>query len=360
MGTTIPVSLDYGDLELLDSILSSKPPISVTSLSRLLNKSKTYVSKKLRKLERKGFKFTVDLDYWAIGLKLVITIASGHQNMDNISKRFLHSATRLIPNSIFTSYYKPVKDSYGFPSNSKLSGYEDYIEADKVYGSRPDFSKHFDTVKSRIILDKKQIIDEITGVLDDSTSVIAEIRNIERMKNAGRAKITEMDIKIASLLEEYGIISPNTIAEKLGLRKSRVLRRLSIISRYTKSISLSRLPWSKSLPLVIVSSLKTPKLGYAERIVSIISKHPLHKKTFLSTMTGEFITMFYADSKIAEFLAELFNELSMKGYVNYYMTWATTNTSWREYRLVEGPRYSKYTGTWINDMEKNKDVFAKS
>ncbi len=347
----IAVNVDYQDVELLEKILQSKPFTSISSLSRSLDKSKISVSKRLKRLERKGFRFTVDIDYWAIGLKLSIAILRGYKNAKNIETRFLHSIIRLIPNSTLISYYKPIIKGTELDQTESIE-YEDYLEADEVYGSRPDFNKYFDAKESKIVVDKKQLLQDITNSISNSNGVISEIKNMEKIRNAGKAKISEMDIKIVSLLEEYGVISPNLIAEKLGLKKSRVLKRLTIISRYIKSVSLNESPWSKSLPLIIVSSVKTKKPSYAKNIVSIISRHPLHKKTYLSSMTGEFVTMFHANSRIAELFAEIFNELSMKGIVNYYMTWATTSTNWKEYKLVEGPRYSKYTGTWIRDFKK--------
>ena len=161
-----------------------------------------------------------------------------------------------------------------------------------------------------------------------------------------------MDLKIVSLLEEHGIISPNIITEKLGLKKSRVIKRLSIISRYVRSISLSGTPWGKNLPLIVVSSVKTKRPEYAKSIVSVLSKHPLHRKTYISTLTGEFISIFHANSIVAEILAKIFNVLSDNKIVSYYMTWASTNTNWKEYKLVEGPRYSKYIGTWIYNRKQ--------
>ena len=350
----IESDIDYKDIELLEKILSSRPLTSITNISRLLNKSKVSVSRRLKRLREKGFKFTVDIDYWAIGLKLNIAILQGYRSTSNINTRFLHSIVRLIPNSTLISYYKPI-ESDGDLFQEDYSVYEDQISADEVYGSKPDFKKYVDPIESKIKLDENSIIDEIMQVISNtSNSIMSEILYIEKMRKRGKAKISEMDLKIVSILEEHGIVSPNTIAEKLGLKKSRVIKRLSIISRYIQSISLSETPWSKNLPLIVVTSIKTRKPEHAKSIVSVLSKHPLHKRTYLSALTGEFISIFYADSMVAETLAKIFNTLSDSKVISYYMTWASTRTSWREYKLVEGPRYSKYTGTWVYE-NKSKD-----
>ncbi len=348
----IKINTDYRDIELLEKILSSKPLISITSISRLLGKSKISVSKRLEKLREKGFRFTVDIDYWAIGLKLDIAILRGYRSISNIDTRFLHSIVRLIPNSTLISYYKPVEsDEEIFLGDYNV--YEDKISADEVYGSRPDFRKYINSRESTIVLDNASIAEEVMQVISNTgSSIMFEILNVEKMRKRGKAKISEMDLKIVSLLEEYGVISPNAIAEKLGLKKSRIIKRLSIISRYIKSVSLSETPWGRNLPLIIVSSIKTKKPEYAKSVVSVLSKHPLHKRTYLSTLTGEFISIFYANSAVAETLTKIFNTLSDNKIVSYYMSWASTRTNWKEYKLVEGPRYSKYTGTWIYDRNQ--------
>ncbi len=346
----IKVDVDYKDIELLEKILSSRPLTSITSISRSLNMSKISVSRRLKRLREKGFKFTVDIDYWAIGLKLNIAILQGYKNTSNISTRFLHSIVHLIPNSTLISYYKPIKsDDDLFQEDYNL--YEDKISADEVYGSKPDFKKYVDPIESKIELNEKSITNEIIQIISNTdNSIMSEILNIEKMRRRGKAKISEMDLKIVSVLEEHGIVSPSVIAEKLGLKKSRVIKRLSIISRYIPSISLSETSWSKNLPLIIVTSIKTRKPEHAKNIVSVLSKHPLHKRTYLSSLTGEFISIFYANNMVAETLAKIFNTLSDKKIISYYMTWASTKTNWREYKLVEGPRYSKYTGTWIYEL----------
>lgn len=344
---SITVNLDYRDIELLSKILDLKPFVSMYSLSRLLGKSKASISKRLRKLEEKGFRFTVDIDYLAIGLKLDVRIIQGYKDIEDINARFLHSIINLMPNNTLISYYKPVtsrQDHY----HKSLGGQEHYLEADEVFGSIPAFKKYFDSRKSEIIVDKHQLINDIINSTKRSSGIIAEIRDIERLRRANKAKITEMDLKIVSLLEEYGIISPKDIAKRLKLKESKVARRLSLISRYIKSVSLSRTPWSKNLPLTIVSLIKAKRPGYAKNIVSVLLEHPLHKKTYLSTLTGEFMTMFYVNDRIARVFTEILNELSMDGLVDYYMTWATTSTNWKQYKLIEGPRYSKYMGSWVH------------
>ncbi len=343
----IVANLDYRDIELLNKILHSKPFISIYSLSRSLDRSKTSISRRLKRLEKKGFRFTVDIDYLAIGLKLGIKIVQGYKDIKDINARFLHSIINLIPNSTFVSYYKPITN-YQEYRHERFIDYEDYLEADEVFGNVPDFNKYFDTKKSEIIVDKYQLINDITKSINSISNVIVKITSMERLRKAGKAKVTGMDIKIVSLLEEYGIISPNLIARRLNLKKSRIAKRLASISNYIKSIALSETPWSKSLPLIIVSLVKTRRPEYAKNMVSILSRHPLHKKSYLSTLTGEFVTMLYANSRIAEVFAEIFNELLMKGLIDHYTTWATTSTNWKEYKLVEGPRYSKYIGTWIH------------
>ena len=347
----VKIDINYRDIELLEKILSSRPFTPITSISRSLNKSKISIFRRLKKLREKGFKFTVDIDYWAIGLKLSIAILQGYKNISNIDTRFLHSVVRLIPNSTLISYYKPV-ESYEDLFQNDYNDYEDHINADEVYGIRPDFEKYIDFTKSRIIFSEDLIVDEVMQVISNTgNSIASEILGIERLRKRKKAKISEMDLRIVSILEEHGVISPNIIAEKLGLKKSRVIKRLTVISRYVRSVSLSETPWGKSLPLIIVSSVKTWDPGYAKSIASVLSRHPLHKRTYLSTLTGELISIFYANSAVAETLTRIFNTLFDNKIVNYYMSWASTRTNWREYKLIEGPRYSKYTGTWIYDRK---------
>lgn len=340
--------IDYTDLQVVEVILNSEPIVTYSKLAQILGHSKESFQRRLKRVRKLGFKFTVNIDVESIGLSLGIIIAKGHCEK-TIPQEYLSTKMKLLPSGYLLAYYLPY--GRGLEKRIEVIGkdnVEEYFKATLILGSRPSLTQYYDSSQGILGVSLNKIYRDA-----GDTRIILRASYHSRERVAEKSPISELDLKILSILEEDALTTPGEIASKLNKSRSKILHRLRMLSKYIISYSLRETPWTRNLNMITVNLVETPDKEKALQMAAAFHRNPLVTRIYASLQENKVLIIMSADFNIITRQYELFQKLGFQGYVKEYKTWITTRDISTDYTIIEKTRYSKYERRWL-DLLKEK------
>ncbi len=243
------------EIRLVSKILEYKPPLNRRQLAQDLGLSFSKAKKLLKKV-KKDWKFSVQINYHAIGLRKMVLLLK--KRPSEIDERYLSLYASTIEGNSILSYYLPIV----FSPEKIASRYNDlikyYIILDGEYQSRPSLLEFFykGLIKINIYDKIHNIFSEIHGKSD------LEIETFIRRFN-------EVDLRIIMELQKDPLRSMRAIAEALGYTVPRVSGHIKFLTKYNiiESFSIRSMPKLRKY---------LGKMVFATIIIGIVpTKYPL-------------------------------------------------------------------------------------
>ncbi len=339
--------IDYIDLKIVDTILSSKPPLTLTSIASKLGYSKETLYRKITRIRKLGFKFTVDVNLAKIGLGCSVILLEEPSPVKPIKNLKLKMS--LLPRGELLAYYLP----YGRGLEELVDALgrrrvEEYFEATIILGSKPSLTDYYDANKGVISLDLDTLYNNIEGMDLERTIPGKHIIST-------KTPLSELDIKILSVLEEDALQTPQQIAEKIGVKQSRIHRRLRNLAKYMFSYSLTETPWTLNKQLITISLIKAREDKDILTIASAFHHHPLVKNIYVNPYQNKALIIVSANSQTITSQYYLLQQLVDNNIVEEYKTWITTRQLTSTHTL-DKIAYSKYEHKWLTETELKENT----
>ncbi len=343
--------IDYVDIRLVDVILSSRPPLILTNIASKLGLNKETLYRRITRVRKLGFKFTVDVNLAKIGLGCAIILLEEPSPVKPVKN--LKAKMSLLPRGELLAYYLPYGS--GLEEIVDLLGrrrVEEYFEATIILGSKPSLLDYYDYDRGVLSLDLDILYNNITrGDLERTA--------MDQHLISSKTPLSELDIRILSALEEDALQTPQQIARKIGVKQSRIHRRLRNLSKYMFSYSLTETPWSISKPLISVALLEAREDKDILAIASAFHHHPLVRSIYVNPYLNKALIVMSANSETITNQYYLLQQLVDDKILEKYKTWITTRQLTTTSTL-DRVAYSKYTHRWLEIENKENLVLEKN
>lgn len=250
---------DYNvdEIQLVTKILEQKPPLVKSRLAQEMGVSVSKI-KKLFKRVRRDWRFSVQVNYHAIGLRKIIFLLNGRP--ETIEERYLTLYATTIEGNIILSYFIPVIHE----PQKLIEMYRDYLRyyviLDGSYEPRPRLMNYYSS--GRIMVN---LYEEIRKAFEENAWK-SDIRVNTLIK-----RFNEVDLRIIVELQKDPLRSVNAIAKALGYTAPRVSGHIRFLAKndIIESFSLKALPHVRRY---------LGDLVFATIIIGIVpSKYPLKR-----------------------------------------------------------------------------------
>ncbi len=250
---------DYNvdEIQLIAKILEQKPPLVKSRLAEQLGIEISRFKKLLKKV-RRNWRFSVQVNYHAIGLRKIIFLLNSKP--ETIEKRYLTLYATTIEGNLILSYLTPIIHEPQKLIEMYREHLKYYVVLDGSYEPRPQLMKYYN--RGRIIVN---LYDEIRRVFEEN----AGKRDIE--VDTLIKRFNEVDIRIIVELQKDPLRSMRAIAEALGYTVPRVSNHIRFLAKndIIESFSLKALPGVHKY---------LGRLAFASIIIGIVpSKYPLKR-----------------------------------------------------------------------------------
>ena len=243
------------EIRLVSKILEHKPPLDRRKLTQELGLSFSKVKKLLKKVKN-DWKFSVQINYHAMGLRKIVLLL--RKRPEEIDRKYLSLYASTIEGNFILSYYLPIIQN----PEDIIKQYNDtlryYLILQGEYKPRPNLMEFFD--KGLIKVDLHEKFTEVFSKLQGAKEL-----NVETIIR----RFNEVDLKILMELQKDPLRSMRAIAEALGYTVPRVSGHIKFLTKYNviESFSIRSMPRLRK---------HLGKLVFATIVIGIVpTKYPL-------------------------------------------------------------------------------------
>ncbi len=218
------------EIRLVARILKQKPPLIKRKLAEDLGMELTRVKKLLKKVKR-DWRFSVQVNYHAIGLRRMVFVLK--RKPDYIEKKYLSLYATTIEGNLIISYYLPLVFNPSDLIKKYFNDLKYYIILEGEYKPKPNLLNYYSAGRITV-----NLYEEIEREFKEN----AGKEDLE--VNSFIHRFNEADLRIIMELQKDPLRSMRAIAEALGYTVPRVSGHLRFLTKNNiiESFSLKALP----------------------------------------------------------------------------------------------------------------------